>query len=250
MATLSFPTSLTSRFGATLLALPLVGWALPLDMETFRAFATAPALEPIEVVQVDVPEAVPLDVETVTERLQARYDTIEDLQANFSQESINNALGETRTSAGQVYFRRPGAMLWDYEDGRRLILNDDAMHSIDQDLQQYYSAPIDRSDLPTAMRFLVGEGELADDFTITLADDDDPHRVALELEPIVPSSEYASLLFVIDTETYYVVETHIADAIGNVNIIRFDDVETNLGISADAFAFSPPAGFTRVEVPQ
>lgn len=244
--------------GAVMLALPLVAWASPLALP--GAFAESWPVMPEALVgqldeapaelPVEAEEVTSLDVDTVVANLQASYDQITDLQADFTQESLQIALGQTRTSSGRVYFLRPGRMLWDYADDRRLVLDGEHLHSVDLANAQYYSAPIASSELPTAMRFLVGEGRLDEDFEVTLLPESTDALAVLDLVPHVPSAEYERLLFVVDTATWTVAETTIIDVLGNTNTIRFEGVQTNVGIPADAFVFVPDPALTRIEVPE
>lgn len=230
-------------------ALPLLAFALLASTDADGAGprqADAEAPHPPQLAQ---REPLPYDVDAAVERLQTTYDGIRDLQADFTQESLQIALGDTRVSTGEVYFLRPGMMVWDYHDERRLVLDGQHLHSVDIANQQYYSAPVDQSDLPTAMRFLLGQGRLADDFRIALLPESTAERAVLELVPVVPAGEYERLAFVVDTASWTVVETTIVDPAGNTNTIRFQGIETNVGMTADTFAFAPPRGFTRIDVP-
>lgn len=228
------------------LAAPLLAWLLP----PLTAASQAPA-EPEPATDVQFVQQAPaqLEVGEIVSRLQARYDAIVDFQARFTQETLQIALAETRVSGGEVYFMRPGRMLWDYGDARRLVLDGENLHSVDFENAQYYSAPVASSDLPTAMRFLMGQGNLAEDFEVTLLEDSTPARAVLDLVPREPSADYQRLVFVVDTSTWDVVETAIVDELGNTNTIRFSDIRTNVGMAASAFTFVPPPGLTRIEVP-
>jgi outer membrane lipoprotein carrier protein len=197
----------------------------------------------------DAGELATPDVAYVVERLQQRYEAIDDFQARFVQESFNIARGEPRVSSGEVYFLRPGRMLWDYGTERRLLLDGEQIHSVDFVQRQYYSAPVAQGELPTAMRFLMGDGRLEEDFEISDAGAPADGQVALELVPRTPSPDYARLLFVVDTSTWDVVETTVVDPLGNTNTIRFEAMQTNIGLRPASFAFVPPAGMTRIEVP-
>lgn len=189
------------------------------------------------------------EVDTVVANLQSAYESIDDFSALFTQESTNVALGETTTSAGNVYFLRPGRMLWDYET-RRLILDGENIHTVDLEASQYWSSPIDSSDLPTAMRFLIGEGELATDFDITLLDESTDARASLDLVPKQPNPDYARVMFVVDRQSWNVVETTIVDPLGNTNTIRFDDMVTNLGLEQSSFEFIPTPDLSEMVLPE
>ncbi len=235
-----------------ILALSLVGWTLPVDLDSLRAEAALVTLT--EIAQVEAPEPpATLDaasVETIVANVQARYDTITDFQASFTQEVQSVTSGTPSVGSGEVYFLRPGHMLWDYADGRRLILDGASLHMIDSNERQFYSSPIGDSELPTAMRFLLGQGSLADDFEITLLPESDESQAMLDLVPRTPSGEYSRLLFVVDRATWNIVETTIVGVIGDTNTIRFSDISTNAGMTEASFAFSAPAGYTEITVPR
>ena len=230
----------------------------------FLAAIAAPAFTPIPVfwlapddpapeiprvlVQVEEEETTS-EAGDVVANLQEAYESIRDFSALFTQESTNVALGETTTSTGSVYFLRPGRMLWDYES-RRLILDGENIHTVDLEAAQYWSSPINTSDLPTAMRFLIGEGELTTDFDITLMEESTDEQAALDLVPKSPNPDYSRVMFVVDRTTWNVVETTIVDALGNTNTIRFEGLETNLGLEADAFAFVPTPDLLEMVLPE
>ncbi|MFT6397068.1 MAG: outer membrane lipoprotein carrier protein [Bradymonadia bacterium] len=197
---------------------------------------------------VELVEEFETDADTVVRNLQTAYESIQDFTAGFTQESTNVALGETRTSTGSVYFLRPGRMLWDYET-RRLILDGENIHTVDLENAQYFSAPMDSSELPTAMRFLIGEGDLTADFDITLMEESTDEEAVLDLVPKVPNADYSRLMFVVSRDTWNVAQTTIVDALGNTNTIRFDGLETNVGMQADAFAFVPTPDLVEMVLP-
>src|SRR4051794_18271473 len=56
-----------------------------------------------------------LPISTVVERMQHNYDEAKDFRARFSQKFTNVAFGRTKVSAGQITFKKPGRMRWDYD---------------------------------------------------------------------------------------------------------------------------------------
>src|SRR5947207_14555797 len=56
-----------------------------------------------------------LDVQTVVAKVQKRYDEAADFKARFTQTLTSPALKRTTNSSGQVTFKKPGRMRWDYE---------------------------------------------------------------------------------------------------------------------------------------
>src|SRR3954467_1105837 len=56
-----------------------------------------------------------LDVKGVVERVQKRYDGAADFRARFGQTLTNAAFGRKTSSSGEVLFKKPGRMRWNYE---------------------------------------------------------------------------------------------------------------------------------------
>src|SRR6188508_3293146 len=59
--------------------------------------------------------AARLDVKAVVAEVQKRYDGAADFRARFTQTMTSSAMGRKTHSAGEVMFRKPGRMRWDYE---------------------------------------------------------------------------------------------------------------------------------------
>jgi outer membrane lipoprotein carrier protein len=194
--------------------------------------------------------AAAADVTAIVDRIQEVYDAVGDFRARFTQEYTNAALGETDTSSGVVHFLKPGMMRWDYSApvARLFIIDGTSLWIYEPTEGQYYTQPLDDSELPTALRFLMGRGEFAEDFDITLVEQTDA-RVVLDLVPRADEGEYRKLRFVVNATTWRIDETVIYDPIGNTNRFVFSEREENVGYVAGDFAFEPPAGATRLETP-
>ena len=95
-----------------------------------------------------------------------------DYSATFEQVHSNLAAGDERRLSGTVYFLRPGMMRWDYAapEPKHLIANGDRFWSVEPARGQYYEGSLSSSQLPTALRFLMGQGQLAEDFEVSLRD--------------------------------------------------------------------------------
>lgn len=234
---------------ALVLAFGMVGWSFPVDLTALRTASEAVDASAQDALAQRDADPV-LDRDAIVAGVQARYDEITDFQATFTQEATTVTTGAASTGSGNVYFLRPGHMLWDYADGRRLVLEGENLHMIDRNERQYYSSPIGDSELPTAMRFLLGEGDLASDFEITLLPETTDRRAMLDLVPRTASGDYARLVFAIDLSTFNIVETTIVGVVGDTNTIQFSEIRTNTGMTETSFAFTPPNGYTEISVPE
>jgi len=110
--------------------------------------APAPAPEPAA--------GARMDVAAVVAKVQRTYDNAADFKARFTQTLTSTALKRTTNSSGQVTFKKPGRMRWDYEkpdkssyitDGGVLWLYEpDDRQAFKQDLKgsQYFGGSFDK----------------------------------------------------------------------------------------------------------
>lgn len=207
------------------------------------------AQAPAEPEATDEP-AAELDADGVTELIQAYYEGIDDFVADFEQNYTSAALGETSTSTGRVHVKLPGMMRWDYvTPTQRFFISDGSdLWIYEPDPGQYYTQSLADSELPTALSFLMGEGDLARDFEIELVEVGDD-TATLELTPRESEGQYQRLRFVVSTDDGAVRETTIYDPVGNTNHFVFTDREENVGYEDTDFAFAPPQGAVQIQSP-
>jgi outer membrane lipoprotein carrier protein len=191
-----------------------------------------------------------LDVRAVTAEVQRRYDAAADFRARFSQTLTSAALGRKTISSGEVAFKKPGRMRWDYEkpDKSSYVTDGGVLWLYEPDDGQAFKQELKSSQLPAALAFLTGKGKLANEFDIAFAPKS-PYGMSgeyvLALSPKAPQPQVKSILFIVDPRTFDVRESVITDAQGNVNDVVFADIKVNTRVPEAMFHFSPPAG-TRV----
>jgi outer membrane lipoprotein carrier protein len=196
------------------------------------------------------PAGARMDVTTVVDTVQHRYDAATDFRARFTQTLTSAAMGRKTNSAGGVAFKKPGRMRWDYDKPERAtyVSDGNTLWLYEPDDQQAFKQSLSASQLPAALAFLTGKGKLASEFDITLVDKS-PYATAgeyvLALSPKVAEPQVKSLLFIVDPKTFDVRESVITDGQGNVNDLTFADIKTNTKIPDSEFRWSPPSG-TRV----
>ena len=112
-----------------------------------------------------------LSAEEVARRIQKFYKQTKDYRAPFKQMYTDKAAGETKTNYGKVYFKKPGKMRWDYyasesrDDRTKTLVSDGDMFWIyELEFQQVFKRCLDESKLPTSLKFLMGQGNLLQDF--------------------------------------------------------------------------------------
>src|SRR4051812_24631870 len=191
-----------------------------------------------------------LDVKGVTQEVQKRYDGAADFRARFSQTLTSAAMGRKTSSSGEVTFKKPGRMRWDYQkpDQNTYVTDGNVLWLYEPDDKQAFKQELKTSQLPAALAFLTGKGKLSAEFDIAFAEKaahGSPGDYVLALSPKTAQPQVKTILFVVDPHTFDVRESVITDAQGNVNDLVFADIRVNTKIPDAQFKFTPPAG-TRV----
>ena len=238
-------TSLIPIAAAVALALP--AWTPLTALDLSALTLQVPAVATPHVAQAEAPS-----LDAVVGRLQATYDGMTDYSADFTQVHRNLAAGSEDELAGTVYFLRPGMMRWDYATPhvKYLITDGETFWSVDARNGQYYQADLEATQLPTALRFLMGDGQLADDFAITFAAPPADGQAQLRLEPNLPTGDYDHLVFTVDVASGRLEGVTIVDALGNENAFTFRNAQFDGGFDASSFRYEPGPDMIRIEEPQ
>ncbi len=193
------------------------------------------------------PAEARLDLPAVITRLQNRYDQIKDFQAHFTQNYSRAVVGRVTVSSGEVYFKKPGRMRWDYTqpEPRMFLSTGQFLWLYEPAEKQAFKQDLKTSQLPAALAFLMGKGRITDEFEVTASSDTrygQPDDYRLALRPKQPQSTYKSILFVVDGREFTVRESVLVDQQNNVNHFVFTDLKINAKVSDALFRWSPPAG--------
>jgi outer membrane lipoprotein carrier protein len=193
---------------------------------------------------VSPPARLPLT--TVVEKMQKNYDQAKDYRARFSQKYTNIAFNRTKVSTGEVSFKKPGKMRWDYDqpEKKMFLSTGKVLWLYEPEDKQAFRQDLKQSQLPAALSFLLGKGKLSDEFEISLAGDipyGRPTDYRLSLKPKQPQATYKSIYFLVDGASFLVNESVLINAAGDVNDITFSDVKVNSKLSDADFTWTKPA---------
>jgi len=203
------------------------------------------------------PEPAPTPAESCLERtvdaLQSRYEKVNDLRARFVQSTRPAHMGtitpDPVTSRGHMMVAKPAKMRWVYEEpDESLVVSDGASLWIyDPAFGEAQRLPVSEGYLSgAAVQFLLGEGDLRRDFEITLVGCEQG-SAELELKPREAAS-YEKLRVVADPETGELSRTQIDDLLGNVTVVEFSQLETNVQPDPQLFRFVAPEGVSVIEL--
>jgi len=196
------------------------------------------------------PESQP-KVAEIVRKLQARYDATKDFTADFTQAVEAATLGKTLESNGQVFFKRPGRMRWEFRapeeqtviaDGQTLWVYQPAHHQV---LKTPFRAAFQSA---TPVSFLFGVGELAKDFNASLVPSAGADVVRLKLVP-KEEQQIGVLVLDVDAKSYDIVAAEVTDPLGNVTRLKFSNLKRDVGLADSQFTFKVPPGTDVVEPP-
>lgn len=213
--------------------------------------AAPPAATPATPATPAAPQAAkPAAVDGVVEKLQKRYDATKDITANVVQEMDITSFGRKFTSKGKVYFKRPGRMRWEMDNGQRqtIVADGTSLWIYQPSENQVYKAPFSEAfQSTTPVSFLTGIGRISDDFS-AVPDGEDGSLLYLKLTPRAGEG-IGVLRLGIDRKTYDILSAEIHDPMGNVTRLQFSNLERDTGVDDALFVFNVPQGAEVVEAP-
>ena len=190
-------------------------------------------------------------VADVVRKLQARYDATKDFTADFTQTVEAATLGKPLQSTGQVFFKRPGRMRWEFlEPEKQTIVADGTLLWVYQpEHHQVLKTPFRAAfQSATPISFLLGVGQLKNDFDATLLASG-PDLVRLKLVP-KREREIGVLVLDVGPRTYDILAAEVTDPLGNVTRLSFSNLRRDVGLDDSPFTFTVPPGTDVVEPPQ
>jgi outer membrane lipoprotein carrier protein len=191
--------------------------------------------------------AAPPTAAEVATRVQAFYNQTRTFNATFQQDYTVKAYNTKKHSSGRVVFEKPGKMSWTYDqpNGNRVVSNGTVLKVYEKENQQMYEQPLDKSQYPAALAFLMGSGDLQKTFSLRLLDSKRMKfegGYVLEGTPRQATPAYQKVLIYVDSATAQVRRMLILDAQGNRNMFTFDSPVVNVPVAPTEFTFEPPPG--------
>ena len=181
------------------------------------------------------------EAEALARRVEQRHRTVADLTARFVQTYRSGLIGREITERGVVSIKRPGRMLWEYREPEKKTFVSDGK-------QFFFYVPADKQvivkdqagDQSVPALLLGGRGKILDHFQ-AFAEEPLAGRERLRLVPRKPDSDVQRVYLDVDAEAR-VVAIEVWDAQGGHSRFQLEGVKENVGLSDDAFRFTPPKG--------
>jgi outer membrane lipoprotein carrier protein len=192
------------------------------------------------------------NADAIVEALQKNYDATTDFVADFRQETQVKTLNRSLNANGKIFYKRPGKMLWNYENpkGQFVLADGNHLYYFQPEQNQVIKSPLKnafRGDIP--LSFLLGLGNLKKDFNASLKGTEE-NLYILRLEPKGEAGGYSEILLGVNKSTYDIQRVSVRDAAGNVTTLQFSAMRKGVGVKEGLFQFQVPAGADIVELGQ
>ena len=184
--------------------------------------------------------------EEVAGRIQQRYDTIKDFEADFIQSYQGGLLRTKTTEEGTVAIKRPGRMRWLYTKPERKEFVSDGrqVYSYIPRDKQVVVAPMPSDAQTTPALFLSGRGHLVRDFSATFAEVPGAAQgsIGLKLVPKKNDPEVEWLMLAVDPVSLQIRQLVALDRQGGRSTFTFNNLKENRNLSDTIFEFKVPRG--------
>ncbi|HTN70433.1 MAG TPA: outer membrane lipoprotein carrier protein LolA [Methylomirabilota bacterium] len=190
--------------------------------------------------------------DAVVDSLQKNYDATGDFTADFRQETEVKTLNRSLKAWGQLSFKRPGKMLWRYEEpkGQFVLADGKNLYFYQPEQNQIIKSPLKnafRSDVP--LSFLLGIGNLKKDFNASLKATEET-QYTVRLDPKNETGGFSEILLGVNKASFDILSVSVRDAVGNLTTIRLSGMRKGVGLKDSLFNLQIPQGADVVELGQ
>jgi outer membrane lipoprotein carrier protein len=195
--------------------------------------------------------SVAADVKTLAAAVDAHYNHLRSLQAEFTE--VYRGSGMDRTESGTLWLKKPGKMRWEYRSPKEKLFvsnGKDAWFYVPDDRQARKTEAKKLEDIRSPLAFLLGKTKLEKELQgLSLAPDVtplQPGNVVLRGVPQALADRISEVLVEV-TPAHQIARIVIQEVDGAVTEYRFDEMKEDVEIGDARFQFKPPAGTETVE---
>ena len=178
---------------------------------------------------------------TPVQKLQGFISRAKNLQAKFTQTSLDEAGKVIQTSKGDFYLQQPGKFRWNYNQpyAQQIVSKDGKVWFYDADLEQLIIKKIDQSLGDTPALLLSGSVDLNEKYTIVMQREEGD-IVWLKLTPKSMESSFKYILVGLKGDMLYGME--LSDNFGQLTRIIFTNITMPKTLAPELFEFVAPEG--------
>ncbi len=193
-------------------------------------------------------------LDTVLDGIQKKYERIDSFYALFAQESEVKALDKVQTAEGEVWFKKPGKMRWNYNTPNmdQIVSDGKTIWFYDQEEDQVIETPVNQvSNTESSTTLLSGLGNLKELFNASFSTSQDISPNGGYLIDLVPKGEeeYNKVTISVNKRDMMVNTIYLYDAFGNLTVMKLSDIKTNGKVEDKLFEFKVPSGTEVVKPP-
>ncbi|GFO75912.1 outer membrane lipoprotein carrier protein [Bathymodiolus platifrons methanotrophic gill symbiont] len=178
---------------------------------------------------------------TAVQKLEGFISRAKNIQAKFTQVSLDELGKVMQTSQGDFYLQQPGKFRWNYNKPyeQQIVSKDGKVWFYDADLEQLIIKKIDQSIGDTPALLLSGSVDLNEKYTI-VKQRQEGDILWLKLTPKNTDSSFKYILVGLKGDMLYGME--LSDNFGQLTQIIFSDVTMPKSLAPDLFKFIVPEG--------
>lgn len=193
-------------------------------------------------------------LDSVLDGIQKKYEKIDSFSALFTQESEVKALDKVQTAQGEVWFKKPGKMRWNYNTPNmdQIVSDGKTLWFYDEEEDQVIETPLGQvSETQSSTTLLSGLGNLKELFNASFSTSEDISTNGSYLVDLVPKSEeeYNKVTIAVDKKDMMVNTLYLYDAFGNLTVMKLIDIKTNGKVADSLFEFKTPDGAEVIKPP-
>jgi len=178
---------------------------------------------------------------SAVQKLEGFIARAKNLQAEFTQTSLDESGKTMQTSHGVFYLQQPGKFRWNYKQpyAQQIVSKDGKVWFYDADLEQVIIKKIDQSIGDTPALLLSGSVNLTEKYTIT-SQGVKQGLLWIKLTPKSTQSSFKHILVGLKNDVLYGME--LSDNFGQLTQIIFSDVKVPAKLEPGIFEFVAPKG--------
>jgi outer membrane lipoprotein carrier protein len=195
------------------------------------------------------------NLDTVVNKIQNKYEQIKDFHADFTQEANVKALNKVQKAEGEVWFKKPGMMRWNYQEPTKdeIVSDGQTLWFYNEEEKQVILSPLNQvSDTGTATTLLSGLGKINELFKASFSESKDfasDGNYLIDLQPKEDEEDFNKVTVSVDKDTMIVSTMYLYDPYGNLTKVMLNNIEINGGVSDSLFDFQVPDGVEVIKPP-
>jgi len=194
------------------------------------------------------------NLDSVVDGVQKKYEQIDNFHAAFTQEAEVKALKKVQRADGEVWFKKPGKMRWNYNTPNKdqIVSDGKTLWFYDEEEQQVIETPLNQvSETESTTTLLSGLGNIKELFNASFSEPGDINPNGGYLVDLVPKGdeEYNKVTISVDKKDMMVNTIYLYDPFGNLTTVKLADIKIDGGVSDTLFDFKAPSGVEVVKPP-